>query len=87
MGMYNTISVSIGKPMKYQYLEEPLAIGSFHAMKRGILTSAFAGNYGPERAVIQNYSPWLLTVGANNIDRKFMSQLILGNGQIFTVRD
>ncbi|KAK9993838.1 hypothetical protein SO802_023541 [Lithocarpus litseifolius] len=76
------ISVSIGKPT-VQYWEEPVAIGSFHAMKHGILTSASSGNYGPERAVIQNYLPWSLTVAASSIDRKFMSHLVLGNGQTF----
>jgi hypothetical protein len=56
-------------------------------MKRGIFTSASAGNFGPDRAAVQNYAPWLLTVGASTIDRKFVSYLVLGNGQIFTVRD
>jgi hypothetical protein len=65
------ISVSIGQPFAIQYWEDPLAIGSFHAMKRGILTSASAGNFGPERASVENSSPWLLTVGASTIDRKF----------------
>ena len=81
------ISVSIGKPTVLQYWEDPVAIGSFHAKKHGILTSASSGNYGPERAVIQNYSPWSLTVAASSIDRKFISHLVLGNGQIFMVRD
>nr|POE57057.1 subtilisin-like protease sbt4.3 [Quercus suber] len=76
------ISVSIGKPTVLQYWEDPVAIGSFHAMKHGILTSASSGNYVPERAVIQNYSPWSLTVAASSIDRKFMSHLVLGNGSV-----
>jgi subtilisin family serine protease len=81
------ISISIGQSFVVHYWEDPAAIGSFHAMKRGIFTSASAGNFGPDRAAVQNYAPWLLTVGASTIDRKFVSYLVLGNGQIFTVRD
>ncbi|KAG2699213.1 hypothetical protein I3760_07G183000 [Carya illinoinensis] len=78
------LSISIGAPYAFPYWEDPVAIGSFHAMMRGILTSASAGNNGPDRAVVQNYSPWLLTVAASSIDRRFVSQLVLGNGQIYT---
>ncbi|KAK0598837.1 hypothetical protein LWI29_038482 [Acer saccharum] len=42
------------------------------------------GNEGPFPGWISNYSPWSLTVAASSIDRKFVSQLVLGNGQIFT---
>lgn len=80
------LSISIGAPYAFPYWEDPVAIGSFHAMMRGILTSASAGNNGPDRAVVQNYSPWLLTVAASSIDRRFVSQLVLGNGQIYTVK-
>lgn len=68
--MVDLISVSIGKPTVLQYWEDPVAIGSFHAKKHGILTSGSSGNYGPERAVIQNYSPWSLTVAASSIDKE-----------------
>nr|AZL41278.1 cucumisin [Datisca glomerata] len=78
------LSVSLGggafEPV--EYFEDPIAIGSYHAMKMGILTSVSAGNEGPYRGSVTNYSPWLLTVAANSIDRKFVSQLVLGNGQI-----
>ncbi|KAA8533791.1 hypothetical protein F0562_031308 [Nyssa sinensis] len=79
----NIISVSLGASFPLQYFEDPIAIGSFHAMKYGILTSNSAGNDGPWRGGVSNYSPWSLTVAANTIDRKFVSQLVLGNGQIF----
>ncbi|KAJ9679181.1 hypothetical protein PVL29_021188 [Vitis rotundifolia] len=76
------ISVSLGSSLTLQYFEDPIAIGSFHAMRSGILTTNSAGNDGPLGG-ISNYSPWSLTVAASSIDRKFVSQLVLGNGQTF----
>ncbi|KHN18750.1 Xylem serine proteinase 1 [Glycine soja] len=42
----NIISISIGGP-SHDFFTDPIAIGSFHAMGRGILTSCSAGNGGP----------------------------------------
>lgn len=67
------------------YWKDPVAIGSFHAMKKGILTSVSGGNHGPERGVVSNPSTWLLTVAATSLDRKFVSRLVLGNGKTFMV--
>ncbi|KAJ6695539.1 PROPROTEIN CONVERTASE SUBTILISIN/KEXIN [Salix koriyanagi] len=63
---------------------DPIAIGSFHAMKNGILTSNSAGNSGPYPYSVSNYAPWTLTVAANTIDRKFVAQVVLGNGQVLS---
>ena len=79
------ISVSIGFDGFSPYFEDPLAIGSFHAMKNGILTSASAGNSGPFPLSVANHAPWILTVAASTIDRKFVAQVVFGNGQAFTV--
>lgn len=78
------ISVSLGGGPE-DYFKDPIAIGAFHAMKNGILVSNSAGNDGPEPVSISNYAPWTLTVAANTIDRRFVSNLALGNGQILTV--
>ncbi|XP_077247540.1 cucumisin-like [Tasmannia lanceolata] len=77
------ISVSIGSDFIEQYFEDPIAIGSFHAMKYGILTSNSAGNSGPFPLSVSNYAPWSLTVAASTIDRKFVSNVVLGNGQTY----
>ena len=79
------ISVSLGGGGPIPYFEDPIAIGSFHALKRGILTSSSAGNDGPSPLLISNYAPWLLTVAASTIDRKFVAKAVLGNGQVFAV--
>lgn len=78
------ISVSIGFGGLLPYFEDPIAIGSFHAMKNGILTTCSAGNSGPSPSTIANYAPWILTVAASTIDRKFVAQVVLGNGQVYT---
>lgn len=81
------ISASLGLASASPYWKDPVAIGSFHAKKNGILTSVSAGNHGPERGVVSNPSPWLFTVAATSLDRKFVSRLVLGNGKTFTVRE
>ncbi|XP_057864472.2 cucumisin-like [Cryptomeria japonica] len=73
------ISVSLGGYTSPKYFEDSIAIGSFHAMKRGILVANSAGNTGPDKESVVNYSPWSLTVAASTIDRKMDSQLLLGN--------
>lgn len=79
------ISVSLGLQFALQYWGDPIAIGSFHAMKNGILTSNSGGNAGPGPRTLINFSPWSLTVGANIIDRKFVTKVKLGNGKVLEV--
>lgn len=79
------ISISLGYDGTLSYLEDPISIGSFHAMRFGILTSTSAGNSGPLLGTVSNAAPWILTVAANTIDRKFVTKTVLGNGQEFLV--
>ncbi|GLJ57927.1 hypothetical protein SUGI_1422320 [Cryptomeria japonica] len=83
----DVISVSIGYSTggflpPPDYFEDSIAIGAFHAMKRGILTSNSACNDALEGSVC-NFSPWSLTVAASTIDRQFKSELTLGNQMSF----
>ncbi|KAK4798505.1 hypothetical protein SAY86_030831 [Trapa natans] len=73
------ISISIGGQSR-SYFEDPIAIGSFHAMRAGILTACSAGNEGPDIFTVQNVAPWILTVGASSIDRQYEAAISLGNG-------
>ncbi|KAK9716586.1 hypothetical protein RND81_06G243700 [Saponaria officinalis] len=75
------ISISVGGP-EGPYFEDSIAIGAFHAMKCGILTSSSAGNSGPDLQTLENVAPWLLTVAASSTDRKFVTQVQLGNGMV-----
>ncbi|KAJ6943367.1 hypothetical protein NC652_008978 [Populus alba x Populus x berolinensis] len=78
------ISVSLGSDFPFPYMEDPIAIGSFHAMKNGILTSNSAGNSGTYPYSVSNYAPWTLTVAASTMDRKYAAQVVLGNGLVLS---
>ena len=80
----DVISVSIGGTVR-PYFEDPIAIGAFHAMRRGIPVSCSAGNDGPFEETVQNVAPWVMTVGATGLDREFRSQVEFGNGITATV--
>ncbi|KAK1320214.1 hypothetical protein QJS10_CPA03g01330 [Acorus calamus] len=76
------VSVSLGSPFPWDYFEDSIAIGAFHAMKSGILTSNSAGNSGPQPSSVSNYSPWSLTIAAGTIDPNIGTKLELGNGLV-----
>lgn len=78
------ISISIGGPSR-NFLMDAIALGSFHAMKRGILVSASAGNNGPYASTVQNVAPWLITVAATGLDRQLKTVVKLGNGKKVSV--
>ncbi|KDP44852.1 hypothetical protein JCGZ_01352 [Jatropha curcas] len=77
------ISISVGGFYPVDYFNDTIAIGSFHAMKHNIFTSASAGNSGPYPATVTNFAPWFLSVAASTIDRKFFTNVKLGNGATF----
>ncbi|MED6221879.1 hypothetical protein PIB30_059054 [Stylosanthes scabra] len=72
-----TISISPNLPIPYD--TDPIAIGSFHAMEKGILTINSAGNSGP-KGVTFSVSPWLFSVAASTMDRRIIDKALLGNG-------
>ncbi|CAM6108969.1 unnamed protein product [Calypogeia fissa] len=74
------ISASIGGGSNH-YQIDPIAIGAFHAVRAGILVTATSGNFGPGKLTVANVSPWILTVGASTMNRKFVAKLKLGNGE------
>ncbi|BAT81171.1 hypothetical protein VIGAN_03084100 [Vigna angularis var. angularis] len=79
------ISLSVGHKhvIQLKYFEDEFAIGAFHAIKRGILTSQAAGNSGSKPYTMSNLAPWIISVAASTIDRNFLTNLQLGNGRIF----
>ncbi|XP_050386974.1 CO(2)-response secreted protease-like [Argentina anserina] len=80
------ISISIGLSSLFQpdYLNDPIAIGSFHAEQMGVMVICSGGNDGPDPYTVVNTAPWIFTVAASNIDRDFQSTIVLGNGRTFT---
>ncbi|CAL5078902.1 unnamed protein product [Urochloa decumbens] len=77
----DVISFSVGNLVPTPYFEDAGAIGSFHAMRRGVVTSAAAGNSALAGGHVSNVAPWMLSVAASSIDRRFVDKIILGNGK------
>uniref|UniRef100_A0A166HX94 Subtilisin-like protease n=1 Tax=Daucus carota subsp. sativus TaxID=79200 RepID=A0A166HX94_DAUCS len=79
----NVISISIGggDGISSPYYLDPIAIGSFGAVSRGVFVSSSAGNDGPNGMSVTNVAPWIMTVGAGTIDRNFPADVILGDGR------
>ncbi|KAJ6708700.1 PROPROTEIN CONVERTASE SUBTILISIN/KEXIN [Salix koriyanagi] len=73
------LSLSLGSPASYMfdYKEDPIAIGAFHAVENGITVVCSGGNDGPSEETVTNVAPWILTVAATTIDRKFESNVVL----------
>ncbi|KAJ4755106.1 Subtilisin-like protease family protein [Rhynchospora pubera] len=77
----DVLSLSIGSaPVTrgLDYLDDALAIGSLHAVAKGITVVCAAGNNGPDGTIV-NVAPWFLSVGASTIDREYLSSLRLGH--------
>ncbi|KAF7017824.1 hypothetical protein CFC21_031191 [Triticum aestivum] len=78
----DVISMSLGGPSVPFHLN-PMAIGTFGAMEKGIFVSMAAGNSGPGESTVINEAPWMLTVAASTMDRSIRSTVQLGNGAYF----
>ncbi|XP_044950390.1 subtilisin-like protease SBT3.6 [Hordeum vulgare subsp. vulgare] len=80
----DVLSVSLGQaPPLPAYVDDVLAIGSFHAVVRGITVVCSAGNSGPYSETVINSAPWVLTVAAGTIDRTFLAKITLGNNSTY----
>ncbi|KAM3405700.1 hypothetical protein ACQJBY_008299 [Aegilops geniculata] len=79
----DVLSLSIGTEFSVSFDHDPVAIGAFSAMSKGILVVCAAGNNGPHEHLgyLTNEAPWLLMVAAGSIDRSFSVGIHLGNGK------
>ncbi|KAL6204524.1 hypothetical protein ACLB2K_021791 [Fragaria x ananassa] len=73
------ITASVAFSMIQEFDVDPLAIGTFHAMEKGILTSHAAGNNRPSGATVSSVAPWVLTVAASSMDQRIIDKVVLGN--------
>ncbi|XVE66820.1 hypothetical protein DITRI_Ditri08aG0110300 [Diplodiscus trichospermus] len=77
----DVMSLSLGF-FETPFDENPIAVGAFAALKKGIFVSCSAGNNGPHAYTILNGAPWITTVGAGTIDRDFAAHVTLGDGDL-----
>ncbi|XP_068663058.1 subtilisin-like protease SBT1.5 [Aristolochia californica] len=77
------ISLSVGASPTPLYAD-PIAMGAFGAIEKGVFLSASAGNEGPGRMTVTNISPWITTVGAGTMDRSFPADVLLGDGTVIS---
>ncbi|KAL4599151.1 hypothetical protein ACB092_11G106800, partial [Castanea dentata] len=75
------ISISVGGVEATDFFEDTIAIGAFHAMQKGIVTSHSAGNHGPSYGSTVSVAPWLISVAASHTDRLFIDKVVLGDGR------
>ncbi|KAG8389147.1 hypothetical protein BUALT_Bualt02G0198900 [Buddleja alternifolia] len=61
--------------------DDTIAIGSFRAMEHGISVICAAGNNGPIENSVANEAPWIATIGASTLDRRFPAIVRLSNGK------
>ncbi|CAA7045371.1 unnamed protein product [Microthlaspi erraticum] len=76
----DVITISIGGGVTKVDID-PIAIGSFHAMTKGIVTTAAVGNEGSGLGKAGNLAPWIISVAAGSTDRKFVTNVVSGDGK------
>ncbi|KAK3036251.1 hypothetical protein RJ639_030793 [Escallonia herrerae] len=84
----DVLSVSLASPFPLVPevdAHNPIAIGSFHAVARGITVVCGAGNDGPSAQRVMNTAPWIIAVAASTIDRGFPTSITLGNNKTILV--
>ncbi|KAG6416414.1 hypothetical protein SASPL_123844 [Salvia splendens] len=78
----DVISLSVGG-IPTDYIVDSIAIGSLHAVTKGIPVVASGGNSGPDPGTVSNVAPWIFTVAASTIDRRLGANVALRNGSLF----
>jgi len=73
----DVISLSLGGNATFRFDHDPIAIGAFSAVAKGITVVCAAGNNGPKPASVVNDAPWLITVAASSVDRSLLAEVQL----------
>lgn len=81
----DVISISLGASSGDlpDFSTDPIAIGAFHAVEKGITVVCSAGNDGPDASSVVNIAPWILTVAATTTDRRFETDVVLSGNKVF----
>ncbi|KAK8955585.1 Subtilisin-like protease SDD1 [Platanthera guangdongensis] len=77
----DVLSLSLGG-FPIPLFEDSIAIGSFRAVERGVAVVCAGGNNGPAASLVANEAPWITTVGAGTLNRRFPAVVRLGNGSL-----
>jgi hypothetical protein len=77
----DVLSLSMGGDMGIRFDLDPIAIGAFSAVSKGIVVVCAGGNNGDWDSTVVNDTPWILTVASGSVDRSFSAELRLGNGK------
>ncbi len=73
----DVLSISLGGP-SLPFDKDPIAIGAFYAVQKGVIVVCSASNSGPQPGSVTNVAPWILTVGASTMDRDFPAYVTFG---------
>ncbi|OMP03783.1 hypothetical protein COLO4_10206 [Corchorus olitorius] len=76
----DVLSLSLGG-FPLPLFDDSIAIGSYRAVEHGISVICAAGNNGPIQSSVANIAPWINTIGASTLDRKFPAIVRTGNGE------
>lgn len=77
----DVLSLSLGG-FPLPLFDDTIAIGSYRAVEHGISVVCAAGNNGPIQYSVANIAPWITTVGASTLDRRFPAVVRLGSGKM-----
>ncbi|XP_062204104.1 subtilisin-like protease SBT5.3 [Phragmites australis] len=77
----DVLSLSLGSDPS-DYLMDPIAIGAFFAVQKGVTVVCSAGNSGPQPSTVTNVAPWIFTVAASTMDRDFPAYVNFGGNTI-----
>ncbi|URE26511.1 subtilisin-like protease-like [Musa troglodytarum] len=78
----STFCLSLGGGSR-EYYSDSVAIAAFGAVRKGVFISCSAGNSGPYESTVSNTAPWIMTVAASYLDRRFPTSVKLGDGRTF----
>ncbi|PKA66463.1 Subtilisin-like protease SDD1 [Apostasia shenzhenica] len=81
----DVLSLSLGG-FPLPLFEDSIAIGSFRAIERGVTVVCAGGNNGPIPGTVANEAPWITTVGASTLDRRFPAAVRLNRGADLCLR-
>lgn len=76
----DVMSLSLGF-FETSYDQNPIAIGAFAAMRKGIFVACSAGN-DAHGYTVHNSAPWITTVAAGTLDRQFAAEVTLGEDEL-----